>query len=126
MLKEKATLNNELGLHARPASVLVKTAERFSAKVKLSKGDKEANLKSILGVLWLKIKDKEEIIVKADGPDEKQALDTIIDLIENRLRIVSYDQSQEPNSEDVGYVNPAELITMLGQGVKKNLQDINM
>lgn len=125
-MKQKAILNNELGLHARPASVLVKTAERFAANIKLIKGNKEANLKSILGVLWLQVKDKEEIIVKVEGPDEKQALDKIIDLIENKLRIVSYNQSQETNSEDVSYVEPTELITMLGEGVKKNLRDINM
>ena len=126
MLKEKVILNNELGLHARPASVLVKNAEKFSSQIKLIKGNKEANLKSILGVLWLKAKDNDELIVKVKGPDEKEALKSIRDLIENRLRVVSYNNSKDGNTTNVDYVNPSEVVTMLGKGVRKNLKEINV
>ncbi|MGM0369734.1 MAG: HPr family phosphocarrier protein [Bacillota bacterium] len=123
MIKQQVILNNKLGLHARPASVLVKTAEKFSSEIKLIKGNKEANLKSILGVLWLKIKDQEEIILQVNGPDERIALEKIVDLIENKLRIISYDKTTSNDSSN-NYTNPDELVTMLGQGVRKNLKGI--
>ena len=123
MKKKQVTITNGTGLHARPASLLINNAVQFDAKMKMIYDGKEANLKSILGVLWLKIKDQEEIMLQVNGPDERIALEKIVDLIENKLRIISYDKTTSNDSSN-NYTNPDELVTMLGQGVRKNLKGI--
>ena len=53
VIARDATIVNELGMHARPAATFVKTAARFGASIRVSKGDLEVNGKSIMGVLML-------------------------------------------------------------------------
>ncbi len=81
MLKKKFTIINKLGLHARAASSLVKVANSFDADVNISKDELRVNGKSIMGVLLLAASQGSIIQVEADGPDEKQALDALGNLI---------------------------------------------
>lgn len=126
MVKRKVKLNNELGLHARPASVLVQQAEEFSSTIKLIKDDKVANLKSILGVLWLKVRDGDRLVLEVDGHDEVEAADKISELFEHKLKEVSYCNEPKTDENKISCVRPDEVIKMLGAGVRKNLSEVGI
>ncbi len=68
------TVRNKLGLHARPAAQFVTTAGRYAADVRVTKGDKSADGKSINQVAILGVRQGDEIVVSADGPDAAAAL----------------------------------------------------
>ena len=76
----KATIVNEMGLHARPAALLVKLASKFESKIWLVNGTSEVNGKSIMGVLTLAAECGSEILVKADGVDADEAVVSIVEL----------------------------------------------
>ncbi len=78
-------IKNKLGLHARAAAKLVHTAARFKSDIKLRKGDEEVDGKSILGILLLAAGRGSVLTVKADGEDEREALDAIEKLIEAKF-----------------------------------------
>lgn len=75
-------IKNKIGLHARPAAQLVSQASKFKSDMKIKKGEKETNLKSIMGVLSLGVNGGEEVIITASGKDENEAINTIVELIE--------------------------------------------
>lgn len=81
MVSEVITITNDTGLHARPASVFVSTAAKFESELKIQKGEKQVNAKSIMGVLSLGITKGTEIIITAQGPDEKEAVGTLMELV---------------------------------------------
>lgn len=83
MYEKAVKIQSEHGVHARPASELVKMTNRYESKVVLVKGDIEVNGKSIMGILMLAIAPNDEIVVRAEGPDEQELVDAIIDLIEH-------------------------------------------
>lgn len=124
MLRQKVVLNNKLGLHARPASILVKTSTQFSAQIKLIKDNKEANLKSILSILLLKVKDGEEVIIEADGIDEAEALRRIVELMEEKLKIISYNRSTLARQEK-DYIADNEVTKILNESLVKSLEKIS-
>ncbi|AKL97473.1 HPr family phosphocarrier protein [Endomicrobium proavitum] len=77
-MKEKIiTVSNKLGLHARPAALLVQTTSKYSATVKIYKDDYEVDAKSIMGVMTLAAALGSSLKFIADGPDETEALDDI-------------------------------------------------
>jgi phosphocarrier protein len=78
-------IKNKLGLHARAAAKFVHAASRFKSDVKVRKGDEEVDGKSILGILLLAAGRGSTILVKADGPDERDALDAIEKLIDAKF-----------------------------------------
>jgi phosphotransferase system HPr (HPr) family protein len=78
-------IKNKLGLHARAAAKLVHVAARFKADIKVRKGEEEVDGKSILGILLLAAGRGSVIGVRADGPDESQALDAVQDLIDRKF-----------------------------------------
>ncbi len=86
MLKEKAVLNNELGLHARPAAVFVKKANEFQSDIKIETGGKLVDGKSIIGVMSLSAFAGEEILLLVKGPDEKEAIEELKKLLEEGLK----------------------------------------
>lgn len=79
------TIVNKLGLHARAASRLVNCASGFAAEIEIVRGTRSVNAKSIMGVLTLAAGIGTELVIRADGPDEKQALDAVIALFEERF-----------------------------------------
>jgi phosphocarrier protein HPr len=81
----KVTIINRLGLHARAAAKFVQTASRFSSSVMLSKGGKEVNGKSIMGVMMLAAAQHSEILLEVEGDDSAQALESLLELINDRF-----------------------------------------
>ncbi len=84
MFKKDAEIVNSLGIHARPASMLVKLASAFDSKVELEKDDVKVNAKSIMGVLMLASEQGDKITIIAEGKDEKKAVNSLVELIEKR------------------------------------------
>ncbi len=78
-------LINKIGLHARPAVLFVQTASKFKSKVLVHKGDKQADAKSILGVLQLGAEHGTVIRVTAEGEDAEEAVKGMIELVRNRF-----------------------------------------
>ena len=79
------TIRNRLGLHARAAALLVKTANRFVSEVTLEKDGLEVNGKSIMGILMLAASKGSKITLKANGKDSAQAIQTLGKLIEDKF-----------------------------------------
>ena len=78
-------VRHKAGLHARPAALLVKTANKFKSDILVSKDDREVNAKSILSILTLEAKQGAVITVRASGEDEKMAVKAIQKLIETNF-----------------------------------------
>jgi phosphocarrier protein len=79
------TIKNRLGLHARAAALLVKTANKFASEVTIEKDSLEVNGKSIMGILMLAASKGTKITLKVEGRDSVQALQTLGRLIENKF-----------------------------------------
>ena len=73
---------NTLGLHARAAAKFVHTAGRFAAHVRVSRGDREVDGKSIMGLLLLAAAQGSSIRITTDGPDEADAISALCSLVE--------------------------------------------
>ena len=78
-------VRRKAGLHARPAALLVKTANKFKSDILVSKDDREVNAKSILSILTLEAKQGAVITVRASGEDEKMAVKAIQELVETNF-----------------------------------------
>lgn len=85
MVDREIEIKNKLGLHARAAAKLVHVAARFKADIKIRKGDEEVDGKSILGILLLAAGRGSTITLRADGPDERDALDAVEKLIDAKF-----------------------------------------
>lgn len=83
MIRKKVSIVNEAGLHARPAAALVKRASKFDADFFIHMYGYKVNGKSILGVMTLAAEKGAELELELDGPDEEEAAEAIIELIEN-------------------------------------------
>jgi phosphocarrier protein len=81
MTQREAQIVNQLGLHARPAAQLVRTAAGFASDLRLEKDGMEVNGKSIMGVMMLAAEFGSTVSVRADGPDEAEAVAALCALI---------------------------------------------
>jgi phosphocarrier protein len=79
------TIKNRLGLHARAAALLVKTANRFVSEITLEKDGLEVNGKSIMGILMLAASKGSKITLKVNGKDSAQAIQALGRLIEDKF-----------------------------------------
>ena len=77
MAKFTAKIQDPVGLHARPASVTVASASKFSSDITISANGKSGNLKSIMNVMALGVKQNDEITVEAKGDDASEAVQAI-------------------------------------------------
>ena len=82
MVSKEVVVNNGTGLHARPATLLVKKASSFKSDVSIEFNGKKANVKSLIGVLSLGVTKGANITVTASGDDEALAAEEIVKLIE--------------------------------------------
>lgn len=73
---------NALGMHARAAAKFVHTAGRFSSKIRVARGEREVDGKSIMGLLLLAASRGSSITITADGPDEQDAIAALCALVE--------------------------------------------
>ena len=85
MLTKNIVVTNKAGLHAKPASLFVQTANEFSSEIYISKGSTRVNAKSIMGVMILAVSKGDEIVLEVNGDDEKAAMDRLTSLIENKF-----------------------------------------
>lgn len=85
--EERATLEirNRLGLHARAAALLVQTASRYNADVTVAKDGEVVNGRSIMGVMMLAAEQGSQIDVTAKGPQAREALEAITELVAARF-----------------------------------------
>jgi phosphocarrier protein HPr len=83
MIEKKLTILNGTGIHARPASQFVALLNGFKSNIKIIKGTRTANAKSIINVLSLALTGGTEITVVADGEDEQAAINSIENFIAN-------------------------------------------
>ena len=83
MLEQEFTIVNKLGLHARASALLVKTAARFAAEIKIEREGIEVNGKSIMGIMMLAAAKGSVVQLKIEGADEAEALATLGELIQN-------------------------------------------
>ena len=82
MISRTVTVNNNYGLHARPATFFIQKANSYRSSIWVDKDERRVNAKSLLGVLSLGIEKGMEITLIADGEDEAVALEGLAALIE--------------------------------------------
>jgi phosphocarrier protein len=85
MISRSLTINNSVGLHARPATFFVQKANTFKSSIWIEKEDCRVNAKSLLGVLSLGISKGTTITLIADGNDESVAVDGLAELIDSEF-----------------------------------------
>ena len=83
MISRNVTIKNNHGLHARPATFFIQKANSYKSSIWVEKEDCRVNAKSLLGVLSLGIVQGTEITIIADGADEAEAINGLVDLIES-------------------------------------------
>ena len=81
MVTKEVVINNQVGLHARPATFFIQKANEFKSSIWIEKDDRRVNAKSLLGVLSLGIVKGTAVNLIADGPDEETAIATLAELI---------------------------------------------
>ena len=83
MFVKEVLVQNQVGLHARPATFFIQKANEFKSSIWVEKDERRVNAKSLLGVLSLGILGNTEIRIIADGVDEKDAVESLIKLVES-------------------------------------------
>lgn len=81
MPEREVKIVNKLGIHARPAAEIVKTAGKFRCGITIVRDDLEVNAKSIMGVMMLAAEFGAVIVVRAVGDDAEAALDALAQVI---------------------------------------------
>jgi phosphocarrier protein HPr len=85
MPEREAKIVNKLGIHARPAAEIVKTAGKFKSSITIVRDDLEVNAKSIMGVMMLAAEFGSTIVLRAIGDDAEAALDALATSIANKF-----------------------------------------
>ncbi len=85
MAERSVQIANRNGLHARPAAEIVKTAARFQSAITITRDDLEVNGKSIMGVMMLAAEFGATLVLKADGPDADEAVNSLAQVITSRF-----------------------------------------
>lgn len=85
MISKEVVINNQVGLHARPATFFIQKANEFKSSIWIEKEERRVNAKSLLGVLSLGIVKGTSVTIIADGVDESAAIATLAALVENEF-----------------------------------------
>ena len=83
--RHRVTIVNERGLHARAAAKFAKVAGAFKAKITVTKGEQTVSALSIMGLMMLAAAPGSEIVIAAQGPDARAAIDALTALITDRF-----------------------------------------
>lgn len=83
MCVKDVLVQNQVGLHARPATFFIQKANEFKSTIWVEKEERKVNAKSLLGVLSLGIVGGVKIRIMADGPDEEKAVSELVALVES-------------------------------------------
>lgn len=89
MASRKITVENETGLHSRPADLFVRTAKLYSSAITLYKDQKSADAKNIIKVILLNVSKGQEITIEAEGEDSQEALDDLTRLVSSNFTEVN-------------------------------------
>jgi len=84
-IEKEVEIINKIGLHVRPASMLVEIANKFKSDVWIEKDGQEANGKSIMSILLLSAEKGSKINIKAQGPDATQAVEALAKVVKNKF-----------------------------------------
>jgi len=85
MTEKFLTVLNRAGIHARPAALIAQTANKFSSEITIEKDSASVNAKSIMGVITMAAGYNTQLVLRADGADEKQAVEAISQLFETKF-----------------------------------------
>ena len=85
MPEREVKIVNKLGIHARPAAEIVKTAGKFRSNITIVRDDLEVNAKSIMGVMMLAANKGSKVVLETEGDDEATALDALVALIADKF-----------------------------------------
>ena len=83
MLQNTVVVQNQVGLHARPATFFIQKANEFKSSIWIEKEDRRVNAKSLLGILSLGIVGGTTIKIIADGADKEEAVKGLVDLVDS-------------------------------------------
>ncbi|MBE7038152.1 MAG: HPr family phosphocarrier protein [Ruminococcaceae bacterium] len=85
MFSKEVVVQNQVGLHARPATFFIQRANEFKSGIWIVKDERKVNAKSLLGVLSLGITRGTKISIVAEGPDQEEAVNSLVDLISSNF-----------------------------------------
>ncbi|HCW79635.1 MAG TPA: HPr family phosphocarrier protein [Ruminococcaceae bacterium] len=85
MTSQTVTVSNKIGIHARPASLLVNAASKFKSDITFKNGNRTAVAKSIISLLALQAKMNDKITIEANGSDEKDAINVLVGLFNSKF-----------------------------------------
>ena len=83
MFVKDVMVQNQVGLHARPATFFIQKANEYKSSLWIEKEERRVNAKSLLGILSLGIVGGTQIRIIADGSDEKEAVESLVELVES-------------------------------------------
>jgi phosphocarrier protein HPr len=78
-------IKNQIGIHARPAGMLVKEAQKYTSSITIEKNGKTANVKSIFNLLGMAVKQNDSVTLRAEGDDETEAISALKAFFEANL-----------------------------------------
>ena len=81
MITKEVVINNQVGLHARPATFFIQKANEFKSSIWVEVEDRKINAKSLLGVLSMGITKGTRISIIAEGPDEEEAVKALTEML---------------------------------------------
>ncbi|KAB1441042.1 HPr family phosphocarrier protein [Candidatus Galacturonibacter soehngenii] len=81
----KYVIKDEIGIHARPAGLLVKESGKFQSAITLKANGKTGDAKRIFGIMGMAVKQNDEVTVEAEGADEEEAITTLKKFFEENL-----------------------------------------
>ena len=87
MVSRTIVIKAKTGLHARPATMFINLATKFEAEIMVKKDTNEIDAKSIIGILSLAARQGTELEIIANGIDEQEAVDALVNLIENEINV---------------------------------------
>ncbi|QZY55811.1 HPr family phosphocarrier protein [Crassaminicella profunda] len=82
-MEKRVVIKNESGIHARPAGMLVKKSNEFKSNIEISFKERTVNVKSIMGIMSLGLSKGSEISIIANGEDEQNAVNELVNLVES-------------------------------------------
>jgi phosphocarrier protein len=85
MVQQEIIVSNVLGIHARPAALIVQLSNKFASEIWLEKNGAKADAKSIMSVMMLAAAYQSKVLICADGKEERQALDALVKLFKSNF-----------------------------------------
>ena len=81
MFVKEIVVQNQVGIHARPATFFIQKANEYKSSIWIERDERKANAKSLLGVLSLGVTKGVRVTISADGSDEEEAVNSLVELI---------------------------------------------